>query len=156
MAFSIQGHTSLSPSEDRLDDVIPGYRDHSGASGPGPSAVGRLAGAARHLVVWMRMSGIEIGALDIRRIAEFASHDCACPGRLHCQAPGGTRPQADRFLAYLMDTGRVGMPVPIVEGGRLVDAFVGSLSDQGYSDSVMRGLSPGVPSPRCLAVSFGP
>ena len=138
MAHSIQKHASLSPLEERLNDVIPGYRDHLERQGLGPSAVRRLVAVARHLVVWMRMNGIETGALDIRRIAEFASHDCACPGRLHCHASARTRPQAERFLAYLMDTGRAEMPVQVVEGGRLVDAFVGSLSDQGYSDSVMR------------------
>ncbi len=138
MAHSIQKHASLSPLEERLNDVIPGYRDHLERQGLGPSGVRKLAAVALHLVVWMRMNDIETGALDIRRIAEFASHDCACPGRLHCHASGRTRPQADRFLAYLMDTGRAEMSVPIVEGGRLVDAFVGSLSDQGYSDSAMR------------------
>ena len=138
MAFPIHTQASISPLEDQLDDVIPCYRDHLERQGVGPSGVHKLAGVARHLVTWMHINGIGTGALDIRRIAEFASHDCACPGRLHCHASSRTRPRADRFLAYLMDTGRAGMPTSIIEGGRLTDAFIGSLSDQGYSDSAMK------------------
>ena len=138
MAFPTEKHASLSPLEDRPDAFIPGYRDHLERQGLGPSGVGKLEGVARHLAVWMQMNGIETGALDIRRIAEFASHDCACPGRLHCHASSRTRPRAGRFLAYLIDAGRAEMPASIVEGGRLADAFIGSLSDQGYSDSAMR------------------
>ena len=138
MAISIQKPASLPPLEDRLNDIIPGYRVHLERQGLGPIRVRRLAGVARHLFAWMHVNGIGTRELDIRRIAEFASHDCTCPGRLQSHASPGTRSRADRFLAYLIDTGLAEMPAPMVEGGRLVDAFVASLSDQGYADRTMR------------------
>lgn len=139
MAFPNQKHASLSPLEDRPGDAVAGYREHLERQGLGPSRIRNLAGTARHLVVWMREGGIETGALDIRRIAEFASHRCACPGRLQSHASPCTRARADRFLAYLIHAGLAGMPASIVEGGRLADAFIGSLSKQGYSDSAITG-----------------
>lgn len=138
MAIPIQKPASLSPLEDRLNDIIPGYRVHLERQGLRPRRVRLLAGAVRHLVTWMHINGIGTGTLDIRRIAEFASHDCTCPGRLQSQASPGTRARANRFLAYLIDTGLAEMPAPIVKGGRLVDAFIAGLSDQGYADRTMR------------------
>ena len=134
MAIPIQKPASLSPLEDLLNDVIPGYRDHLERQGLGPTEVRTLTGTARHLVTWMHINGIGAGELDICRIAEFAFHDCACPGGLRYHASSRTRARADRFLAYLVEAGLAEMPAVIVEGGRLVDAFITSLSDQGYGD----------------------
>ena len=82
MAIPVQKPASLPPLEDRLNDVIPGYRDHLDRQGLGPTEVRALTGTARHIVTWMHVNGIGAVALDIRRVAEFASHDRACPGRL--------------------------------------------------------------------------
>ena len=139
MAILIQEAATLSPLEDRLSDVIPGYRFCLERKGLGSSGVRRLAGAARHRVTWKHINRIGTRALDIRRVAEVAFHDCTCPGRLQAHASPRTREQADRFLAFLIDAGLAEMPSSIVEGGTLAGAFIASQSDNSHADRRMRG-----------------
>ena len=133
MAFPFPKHSSV--LRDQLNDFIPGYRDCLEQQGLASSWTDKLVRVAEHIVVWMTIHGTEIAALDIRKIADFRSHDCSCPNKCRFQASRYARSYADRFLTYLMDASLVEMPVSIVQGGQHVDAFICNLSNQGYSDA---------------------
>ncbi len=122
----------------QLDDVIPDYRAWLEHRGLGPRRIETLVCTARHMVTRLSVNGLEVGALDIRTIADFVSHDCACPGRFRPLAPHRARTRANRFFNWLLDAGRVEVPARIVEGCRNVDVFIRDLSDQGYSDETIR------------------
>ncbi|MDE0001293.1 MAG: tyrosine-type recombinase/integrase [Rhodospirillaceae bacterium] len=141
MILPSREHVSPPDLQDQLGDVISDYRAWLEHRGLGPRRTDTLARTARHMVTWLSVSGLETRALDIRAIADFASHDCACPGRFRPLAPHRAKVRANRFFNWLLDTGRVEPPARIVEGGRNVDAFIGELSDQGYGDETMRQYS---------------
>ena len=136
MAVPFQKHTSRSVLRHQLNDVIPEYRTYLENQDLAPSWIDTLVGTARHIVRWLSFNGIEIEALDIRKIAGFMSHDCTCPSGFQSHVRR-SRSRADRFLTYLMDAQLVEMPMFIVQGGEHVDAFISSLSGQGYSGSTM-------------------
>ena len=130
--FLFQKHTSRSVLRHQLNDVIPEYRTYLENQDLAPSWIDTLVGTARHIVRWLSFNGIEIEALDIRKIAGFMSHDCTCPSGFQSHVRR-RRSRADRFFTYLMDAQLVEMPTFIVQGGEHVDAFISSLSGQGYS-----------------------
>ncbi len=136
MAVPFQKHTSRPVLRHQLNDVIPEYRTYLENQDLAPSWIDTLVGTARHIVRWLSFNGIEIEALDIRKIAGFMSHDCTCPSGFQSHVRR-SRSRADRFLTYLMDAQLVEMPMFIVQGGEHVDAFISSLSGQGYSGSTM-------------------
>lgn len=136
MAFPFQNPSSL--LRDRLNDVIPGYRSSLEQQGLAPWWADKQARTAEHIVVWLTINDVPISDLDIRKIAAFVAHDCACPREFEPYIRHYTRSWADRFLGYLMDAGLVEMPVPIIQGSQHVDAFVCSLSDQGYRKGTRR------------------
>lgn len=140
MALSLQKNTPPPALQDRLNDVIPGYRAYLEQQGLAISWINTLTATARHIVTRLFVNGKEIVALDIREIADFVSHDCSCPGEFQSQASRYLRSRADRFLTYLTDTGRVEMPASIIQGGEQVDAFICSLSDKGYTNGTKRGI----------------
>lgn len=141
MTVLLQKRTSSSDVPDRSSDVIPRYRAWLEQQGLGPGLIARLVHTAGHLITWLPVCGTGITALDIRRIAEFASHDCACPGRFRPLQSRCARLRANRFLTWLLDTGQVAIPALIVERGSTVDAFISTLVKQGYSHSTTRRYS---------------
>ncbi len=73
MAVPFQKHTSRSVLRHQLNDVIPEYRTYLENQDLAPSWIDTLVGTARHIVLWLSFNGIEIEALDIRKIAGFMS-----------------------------------------------------------------------------------
>ena len=141
MTVPLQERTSSSDVPDRSSDVIPRYRAWLEQQGLGPGLIAQLVNTAWHLITWLAACGTGITALDIRRIAEFVSHDCACQGRFRPLQSRYARLRANRFLTWLLDTGQVAMPALIVEGCNIVDALISTLVKQGYSHSTMRQYS---------------
>ena len=118
-------------------DVVQKYQDHLQATG-NLSNIGTLIRTLRHLITWLSLIRLSIESLDIRVLRQFRNHECTCPG------PHGYRQDSERartllhrFLAYLMETEQVRMPVEIETGGRVVESFVQLLEAQGYADQVV-------------------
>ena len=92
-----QEHTSRSVLQHQLNDGIPEYRTYLENQNLAPSWIDTPVGTARHIVRWLSFNGIEIEALDIRKIADFMSHDCTWPSGFQSHVRG-SRSRADRFL----------------------------------------------------------
>ena len=95
MAVPFQKHTSRSVLRHQLNDVIPEYRTYLENQDLAPSWIDTLVETARHIVRWLSFNGIEIEALDIRKIADFMSHDCTCPSgfQSHVRRSRGPPPE---------------------------------------------------------------
>ena len=113
--------------------IVPTYKARLQALGYSPSLTGKCIRTILHLIAWLSANGIGIETLDIRVLHRFLNHDCACPGpRGYRKNLGRARWHLHRFLGFLMETGRVRMPPEIETGGRVVEAFLQTLTAQGY------------------------
>ena len=129
--------TTNTVSPEASDEPDPGivrdYKARLQALGYSSRLIGKCIRTVLHLITWLSANGTGVETLDIRVLHRFLNHDCTCPG------PHGYRRNLKRgawhlhrFLAFLMETGRVHMPAEVEAGGRVVELFLQSLTAQGY------------------------
>ena len=134
----------LSPSltgvvRERDARAVRGYANRVESLGLSDGKTGTMINTARHVAVWLAISGLDLEAFDIRLVDRFMRHVCHCPGRHRI----GKRPAQDqryfalRFLRHLLEIGHAKTPPEIEAGGHLAVQFQESLEKQGYSRSVI-------------------
>lgn len=138
MALPFRPQESLGVIQALVDRVVPAYNAYLKDLGCSPSIVSKLTRTARHILAWLTVNESSIATLDIRGVDRFLNHDCVCPDDFRSQLDERSRWQAHRVLGYLIETGQTTVPCAIVTGGRLVEAFTGSLTTQGYRESRIR------------------
>ena len=101
--------------------------------------------AARHLLVWLELDGIEIEHVDDTVIRRFRDHRCVCPPRmgptglykLNAAPPRATMHGVQRFVQFLEESGRVQHPDELNRGRELLEAFLDRASSQGHSPNML-------------------
>ena len=138
MALPFRPQASPGVIQAHVDRVVPAFSAHLNARGCSASAFSSLTRTARHMVTWLTVNELGVAALDIRGVDGFLSHTCACPADFRSQLNERSRWQAYRVLGYLLETGQAAVPAAIVTGGRLVEAFTGTLTAHGYRAATIR------------------
>ncbi len=117
------------------DRILPAYQARLNDHGCAASLFSALSGTARHMIAWLTINGSDVTELDIRSVGDFLSYDCDCPAEFRSQLLAPSRRHAHRVLGHWLETGQTAVPPAIVTGGRLVEAFTGTLTVQGYRAS---------------------
>ena len=133
MSSTITSTKSPEASGEPNPGIVQNYRTRLQVLGYSPSLIGKCIRTILHLITWLSANGTGIETLDICILHQFLNHDCDCPG------PRGYRKNLERarwhlhrFLGFLMETGRVRMPLEIETGSRMVESFLQTLVAQGY------------------------
>ena len=135
MTVPFRPRPSAGALEAQVDRVLPAYQAHLNDQGCGASFCSALTGTARHMIAWLAINGSDVTELDIRSVGDFLSHDCDCPAEFRSQLEAPSRWHAHRVLGDWLETGQTAVPPAIFTGGRLVEAFAGTLTAQGYRES---------------------
>ncbi len=138
MALPFRPQASPGVFQAHVDRVVPAYEAYLNNLGCSPSTVSNLTRTARHMLAWLTVNESDVAALDIRGVDGFLIHNCVCPADFRSKLNEHSRWQANRVLGYLIETGQAAVPSAIVTGGRLVEAFTGSLTTQRYRESRIR------------------
>ena len=93
---------------------------------------------ARHFLIWLNLTGIELRAVDGPIIHRFLQHDCRCGAscasvRLKRWNRRRTSPELMRFVRFLENAGHVDTTGELEDNLRLLDAFLAGLRDDGYT-----------------------
>ena len=93
---------------------------------------------ARHFLVWLNLTGIELRTVDGSIIHRFLQHDCRCGAscasvRLKRWSRRRTSPELMRFVRFLENAGHVDTTGELEDSLRLLDAFLAGLRDAGYT-----------------------
>ena len=115
--------------------VLPAYQAYLNDQACTASLLSALIGTARHMIAWLTINGSDVAALDIRSVGDFLSHDCDCPAEFRNQSDAASRRHAHRVLGDWLELGQTAVPSAIETGGRLVEAFAGTLTARGYRES---------------------
>lgn len=135
MTIPIRPRPSPGALEAQVDRVLPAYQAYLNDQACAASLRSALIGTARHMIAWLTINGSDPATLDIRSVGNFLSHDCNCPVEFRSQPDVPFRRHAHRVLADWLEIGQTAVPPAIVTGGRLVEAFAGTLTAQGYRES---------------------
>lgn len=119
----------------QVDRVLPAYQAYLNDQACAASLFSALTATARHMIACLTINGSDPAALDIRSVGDFLSHDCDCPVEFRSQSDVPSRRHAHRVLGDWLEIGQTAVPPAIVTGGRLVEAFAGTLTAQGYRES---------------------
>ena len=138
MTLPFRPQASTGVIQAHVDQVIPAYGAQLNNLGYSASLFSNLRRTARHMIAWLTVNESDVAALDIRGVHSFLSHDCDCPVDFRSQLNDRSRWQAQSVLGYLIETGQAAVPSAIVTGGKLVEAFTGILTAQGYRASTIR------------------
>ena len=141
MTVPIRPRPSPGALEAQVDRILPAYQAHLNDQGCAASLFSALTATARHIIAWLTINGSGVTELDIRSVGDFLNHDCHCPTAFRSQFKAPTRWHAHRVLGDWIQTGPTAVPPAIVTGGRLVEAFAGTLADQGYRESTRRAYA---------------
>ena len=135
MTIPIRPRPSPGALQAQVDRVLPAYQAYLNDQAFAASLRSALIGTARHMIAWLTINGSDPATLDIRSVSNFLSHDCNCPVEFRSQPDAPFRRHAHRVLADWLEIGQTAVPPAIVTGGRLVEAFAGTLTAQGYRES---------------------
>lgn len=91
---------------------------------------------ARHFLIWIGLTGVELKKVDATIIHRFLRHDCRCGAscasvRIQRWRKRGRSPQIMRFVRFLEQSGHIETPGELEDNLRLLDAFLGGLRDGG-------------------------
>lgn len=110
--------------------LVARFTDYLASLGHTRLTVGNYGDAARHFVVWLQRSGIAITHVDISACADFADHQCRCPGiRRSDRVSAKYGRRASRFVRFLSECGVVGSlalpdPAPVEPRVALFQAWL--------------------------------
>ena len=91
---------------------------------------------ARHFLIWLDLSGIDLRAVDGPIIHRFLQHDCRCGAscasvRIKRWNSRRTSPELMWFVRFLENAGHVDTTGELEDNLRLLDAFLAGLRDDG-------------------------
>ena len=98
---------------------------------------------ARHFLIWLELTGIELKTADGAIIDRFLQHDCRCgawcaPVHIRRWRKRRTSPELMAFIRFLERTGHIETPGELDDNLRLLDAFLTGLRDAGYAAATVR------------------
>ena len=98
--------------------------------------------AARHFLIWLELTGIELNIVDGAVIERFLQHGCRCaessaPVRLRRWRKCRTSSRIMTFIRFLERTGRIETPGELDDNFRLLDAFLAGLRRDGYATATI-------------------
>jgi site-specific recombinase XerD len=109
-----------------------------------PSETTRVpyACAARHLLCWLNLQGIQITAVDSAVVRRFADHDCSCPRYSTAQARDRYYVnRVRRFVRFLEDRGDIPVINDIADLGQHLRRYAEQLASLGYNRWSQRRLN---------------
>ena len=98
---------------------------------------------ARHFLIWVELTGIDLKTVDGPIIDRFLQHDCRCgascaPIRLQRWRKRRTSPELMTFIRFLEHTGHIETLGELDDNLRLLDAFLTGLRDDGYAAGTIK------------------
>lgn len=98
--------------------------------------------AARHILCWLNLRGIQIAAMDSAIIRRFADHDCACPRYSAARArdPYYVN-RVRRFVRFLEDRGDIPVVHDIADLDQYQRRYAEHLASLGYNRWSQRRLN---------------
>jgi len=98
---------------------------------------------ARHFLIWINLTGVELKKVDATIVYRFLRHDCRCgascaPVRIQCWRKRRRSAELMRFVRFLERSGHVETPGELEDNLRLLDAFLGGMRDGGYAAETIR------------------
>lgn len=132
--------TALAGFDPVILEFIDELRDNGGVAA---AQVRKCAYAARHFLVWLDLSGMDLSTVDGAVIHSFLQHDCRCaassaPIRLHRWRKCLTSSRLMSFIRFLERTGRIDHPGELDDNFRLLDAFLEGLRSEGYAKETIK------------------
>lgn len=93
---------------------------------------------ARHFLIWIDLTGVELKKVDATIVYRFLRHDCHCGAscasvRIQRWRKRRRSPQVMRFVRFLEQSGRIETPGELEDNLSLLDAFLGGLRAGGYA-----------------------
>ena len=93
---------------------------------------------ARHFLIWLSLTGVELRAVDGSIIQRFLQHECRCGAscasiRLKRWNRRRTSAELIRFVRFLESAGHIDTTGELEDNLRLLDAFLAGLCDEGYT-----------------------
>ena len=100
---------------------------------------------ARHFLIWLTLTGIELRTVDGVIIHRFLQHDCRCSAsgasvRLKRWNRRRTSPELMRFVRFLENAGHIDTTGELDDNLRLLDAFLAGLREDGYTANSIRSF----------------
>ena len=100
-------------------------------------------GPARHFLIWLRGSGIDVHTVDGNVVHRFLRHNCDCRPQdcmghaFYAWRKRRSSPELMRFIRFLEQTGRIHTPGDLDDNPGLLDEFLGELQTAGYAQSTI-------------------
>ena len=96
---------------------------------------------ARHFLIWIDLTGVELKKVDVSIIYRFLRHDCRCGAscasvRIRRWRKRRRSTELMKFVRFLEQSGHIETPGELEDNLRLLDAFLGGLRD-GYAASTI-------------------
>ena len=137
---SLPATTTLAGFDPVILEFIDELRDKRGVPA---GQFRKYAYAARHFLIWLDLSGMDLSTVDGAVIHSFLQHDCRCaassaPVRLRRWRKCLTSPRLMSFIRFLERTGRIDHPGELDENFGLLDAFLEGLRSDGYAKATIK------------------
>ena len=123
--------------------VITEYLDDLRRQGLAESYIPGHPGPARHFLIWLRGSGIDVHTVDGNVVHRFLRHNCDCRPQdcmghaFYAWRKRRSSPELMRFIRFLEQTGRIHTPGDLDDNLGLLDEFLGELQTAGYAQSTI-------------------
>ena len=100
---------------------------------------------ARHFLIWLNLTGIELRAVDGSIIQRFQQHECRCDAscasiRLKRWNRRRTSAELMRLVRFLESAGHINTLGELEDNLRLLDAFLAGLFDEGYTANSIKSF----------------
>ena len=138
---SLLGATALTGFDPIILEFIDDLRHRGGAA---EGQIPKYRYAARHLLIWLDLTGIELKTVDATVIERFLQHDCRCaessfaPAGLNRWRKCRSSPKIMTFIRFLERTGRIETPGELDDNFRLLDVFLAGLRRDGYATATIK------------------
>lgn len=137
---SLLGTSALAGFDPIILEFIDDLRRSDGAA---ESQLRKYRYAARHFLIWLELSGIELKIVNGTVIERFLQHDCRCaessaPVRLRRWRKCRSSSKVMTFIRFLERTGRIETPGEFDDNFRLLDAFLEDLRRNGYATATIK------------------
>lgn len=131
--------TALAGFDPVILEFVNELRDKGGVAA---ARIRKYAHVARHFLVWLDFSGMELSTVDGTVIHSFLQHDCRCaassvPIRLRRWRKCLSSPGLMSFIRFLERTGRIDNPGELDDNFRLLDEFLEGLCRDGFAKATI-------------------